>query len=196
VYPPKNAFYMYEPSSAPPRKPLRFWDRAVKWVLPSPTSIPEGSVLYKAARALFSWIDRRPSLAHSLERAEFAVKSPAFGCQECGNCVLGNMQHVCPQTCPKQLRNGPCGGTNSGQCEVIPEQACIWVKVYERAKAANELELLKIYIPPPDRSLKGTSSWINFFLDKDSRPGHAKPGAPAPAPENKEKLEAKVAVPQ
>ncbi|PYR96801.1 MAG: hypothetical protein DMG16_26785 [Acidobacteria bacterium] len=54
---------------------------------------------------------------------------------------------------------------------MISEQSCIWVRVYERAKAADEIPLLKIYIPPPDRSLKGTSSWINYFLNKDSRPG-------------------------
>ena len=67
-----------------------------------------------------------------------------------------------------------------GQCEVIPERACIWVKVYERAKASGELELLKIYVPPPDRALKGTSAWINLFLKKDSRPGHPKEGSPGP----------------
>jgi methylenetetrahydrofolate reductase (NADPH) len=196
AYPPKNAFYMYDRGAVSPRRPIGLRDRTVKWLFPSPTLIREGGFLYKAARAVFAWIDRRPSLARTLERAEFVVKSPVFGCQECGNCVLANIQHVCPQTCPKQLRNGPCGGTNSGQCEVIPEQACIWVKVYDRAKAANELELLKIYIPPPDRSLKGTSSWINYFLDKDSRPGHPKPGEPAPAPQKKEELQAKVAVHQ
>ena len=59
------------------------------------------------------------------------------------------------------------------------------MKVYERAKAANELELLKIYVPPPDRSLKGTSAWINYFLNKDSRPGHPKEGPLRPASGNK-----------
>jgi methylenetetrahydrofolate reductase (NADPH) len=197
VYPPKSAFYMYVESNPAPRKPLRFWDRAVKWVLPSPTTIPENGFIYKTAHALARWMDRRPVLARALERAEFAVKSPAFGCQECGNCILGNIQHVCPQTCPKQLRNGPCGGTNNGQCEVIPEQPCIWVKVYDRAKASNELDLLKVYVPPPDRALKGTSSWINFFLDKDSRPGHPKAGSPgAPLPPKKEEPQTKVAVHQ
>jgi methylenetetrahydrofolate reductase (NADPH) len=200
IYPPKKAFYMYEPAAdAAKAKPVTVWDRAIKWLLPSPTSIPEGGAFFKTARALMSWIDRRPALAHTLERVETVVKVPAFGCQECGNCVVGNLQHVCPQTCPKQLRNGPCGGTNSGQCEVIPEQACIWVKVYERAKDANELELLKVYVPPPDRSLKGTSAWINYFLNKDSRPGHPKAGSPAPAAppqEKKQKSEPKVAVHQ
>jgi len=205
VYPPKSAFYMYEPSAVPAAaaaKPVTFRDRAVKWLFPSPTMFPEGGTLYKAFHAVCGWLDKKPALARTLERAEFAVKSPVFGCQECGNCILGNIQHVCPQTCPKQLRNGPCGGTNSGQCEVIPEQACIWVKVYERAKAADEVELLKVYVPPPDRGLRGTSSWINFFLNKDSRPGHAKDGRPGPLAgpvpasepqEKKQNLEAKAA---
>jgi hypothetical protein len=25
-------------------------------------------------------------------------------------------------------------------------------------------------VPPPDRTLQGTSSWINYFLERDSRP--------------------------
>jgi len=94
------------------------------------------------------------------------------------------------------LRNGPCGGTDNGQCEVIPEQPCIWVKVYERAKAANELELLKVYIPPPDRSLKGTSSYINYFLKRDSRPGRDvdNPGPPLSSSSPDEKNESKVEI--
>ena len=173
TYAPKFAFYMYEPGNEAHRKPVGLRDRAINafWHLLSPTHIPKGSVVEKWVRAMFAWIDRRPALSRFLERAEFAIKSPAFGCQACGNCVLPDMQYVCPQTCPKQLRNGPCGGTNNGQCEVIPEQSCIWVRVYERAKAADEIPLLKIYIPPPDRSLEGTSSWINYFLGRDRRPG-------------------------
>jgi methylenetetrahydrofolate reductase (NADPH) len=188
TYAPKSTFYMYEAGTAPPHRSSGRADRAVNafWHLLSPTQIREGGFRQRAARAIFGWIDRRPSLAHALERAELVIKSPAFGCQSCGNCVLPDTQYVCPQTCPKQLRNGPCGGTNNGQCEVIADRSCIWVKVYERAKAANELQLLKVYVPPPDRSLKGTSAWINYFLDKDSRPGHppkAEPAAPPSRPE-------------
>jgi hypothetical protein len=79
------------------------------------------------------------------------------------------MEFVCPQTCPKNMRNGPCGGTKNGQCEVV-DKPCIWTAVFERAKSANHLEDLKVYIPPPIRTLKGTSSWVNFFLGRDSRP--------------------------
>jgi methylenetetrahydrofolate reductase (NADPH) len=132
--------------------------------------------LRRALRAILAWVDRRPSLARTLERAELALKKPAFGCQACGNCVLGHMEYVCPQTCPKQLRNGPCGGTHFGRCEVL-DQPCIWIGVYERARAARRLDGLAVYIPAPDRTLQGTSSWINYFLDRDARPGG--PGRPA-----------------
>jgi hypothetical protein len=47
------------------------------------------------------------------------------------------------------------------------------VSVYDRAKAANEIDGLSAYIPAPDRSLKGTSSWINYFLNRGLRPGTA-----------------------
>jgi hypothetical protein len=117
-----------------------------------------------------TWIDRRPALAKTLERAELAIKRPAFGCQACGNCVLGHMEYVCPQTCPKQMRNGPCGGSDMGRCEVV-DRPCIWVGVWQRASQAGRIDDLRTYVPPPDRSLTGTSSWINYFLDRDRRPG-------------------------
>jgi methylenetetrahydrofolate reductase (NADPH) len=116
------------------------------------------------------WIDARPAAAHALEQFELAIKEPMFGCQACGNCVLGEMEYVCPMTCPKNLRNGPCGGTHNGMCEVIPDKPCIWVKVYETAKAGDRVENLKLYIPPRDLSLKGTSSFINLFLERGGRP--------------------------
>ncbi len=121
--------------------------------------------------SIFTSIDKHPSASRALERVEFAIKSPLFGCQACGNCVLGQMEYVCPQTCPKNLRNGPCGGTSMGRCEVV-DKPCIWVSVYERAKSEQRVAELTTYIPPPNRALKGTSSWINYFLNRDSRPGN------------------------
>jgi hypothetical protein len=104
-----------------------------------------------------------------------------FGCEACGNCVLGHMEYVCPQTCPKQMRNGPCGGTLDTRCEVV-DQECIWVGVYQRAEAASRLPELKTFVPAPDRRLVRTSSWINYFLGRDSRPEHPKPVDPTTAP--------------
>jgi hypothetical protein len=128
--------------------------------------------LRRLLRRLAAWADRRPAVAATLERLEFAIKQPLFGCQACGNCVLGHLEYVCPQTCPKQLRNGPCGGTHFGRCEVI-DQPCIWIGVHDRARAADRVGDLARYVPAPDRALQGTSSWINYLLDRDRRPGTA-----------------------
>jgi methylenetetrahydrofolate reductase (NADH) len=131
--------------------------------------------LRRALRALSFWVDRRPRVAAGVERFELLIKQPLFGCQACGNCVLSDMEYVCPQTCPKQMRNGPCGGTSFGRCEVV-DQPCIWTTVYERARAHERVADLRVFIPPPDRSLQGTSSWINYFLERDSRPSSADAG--------------------
>jgi methylenetetrahydrofolate reductase (NADPH) len=168
---PERAFYLCKssaPASANRGIAPRLLDTMVK-LFP----VNGDSSLRRLLAKFFGWVDRKPALARTLERFEVAIKSPLFGCQSCGNCVLGCMEYVCPQTCPKQMRNGPCGGANNdGKCEV-DEKPCIWASVYERAKAANEVDQLSAYIPPPDRSLKGTSSWINYFLNRDVRPGNA-----------------------
>jgi methylenetetrahydrofolate reductase (NADPH) len=167
-YAPKIAYYFYEGRPGAPLK--RPWVPRILDFLGNSFPVNKQGRLRNFLVKIFRWMDRRPVAARALERFEFAIKSPLFGCQACGNCVLGQMEYVCPQTCPKNLRNGPCGGTKNGQCEV-EDKPCIWGTVYERAKLAGRLDELKGYIPPPDRALKGTSSWINFFLDRDSRPG-------------------------
>jgi methylenetetrahydrofolate reductase (NADPH) len=166
----KGGFYFYD-SPPPPPKPREFTQKLFDVIEPANTPAPLRTVL----TGILRWIDKRPAAAHALEEAELAFKKPVFGCQACGNCVLGLMEYVCPMTCPKNMRNGPCGGTFNGQCEVIPEQACIWVEIYQRAKSAQRVDELKTYIPPRNRALQGTSSYINYFLDRDSRPGHAQP---------------------
>jgi hypothetical protein len=57
----------------------------------------------------------------------------------------------------------------------VVDQPCIWVGVYERAQAAGRVDDLKVYIPPRNRALQGTSSYINYFLNRDSRPENARP---------------------
>jgi methylenetetrahydrofolate reductase (NADPH) len=184
-----DGFYLYAKSAAPAGRPAASAEaarsgqdaapvaaaRAPAWL---PRALDRLGRLFPVTRdtwlrrgltRAFAWIDRRPALARAAERLELAIKRPAFGCQACGNCVLGFMEYVCPQTCPKQMRNGPCGGTHLGRCEVV-DQPCIWVSVYERAKSENRTDGLLVYIPAPDRSLRGTSSWINYFLERDQRP--------------------------
>jgi methylenetetrahydrofolate reductase (NADPH) len=166
----KGGFYFYD-SPTPPPKPREFTQKLFDVIEPANTPAPLRTVL----TGILRWIDQRPAAAHALEKAELAFKKPVFGCQACGNCVLGLMEYVCPMTCPKNMRNGPCGGTSNGQCEVIPEQVCIWVEVYDRAKSAHRVDELNVYIPPRDRALQDTSSYINYFLNRDSRPDHPLP---------------------
>ncbi len=69
-------------------------------------------------------------------------------CAQCGQCVLGFTAGVCPLTaCHKGLLNGPCGGTNRGKCEVDSEKDCAFTLIYNRLKAQNRTDLMKIYHP-------------------------------------------------
>jgi methylenetetrahydrofolate reductase (NADPH) len=166
---PQKGFYFYETPKASPKSPglvARLLDTMSRLF---PVNQP--GRLRNFLTGLFRWIDRRPAAARALERVEFAIKSPLFGCEACGNCVLSDMEYVCPQTCPKNLRNGPCGGTSNGRCEVV-DKPCIWISVYDRAKATGRMEDLHTYVPPRNPALQGTSSWINYFLNRDSRPGN------------------------
>jgi hypothetical protein len=73
--------------------------------------------------------------------------------------------------CPKNLRNGPCGGTlQDGSCEVLPEMKCVWVSAWE---GSRRLPLWRDHIrhvePPVDWRLQGTSSWENLVTGRDRR---------------------------
>ena len=66
-----------------------------------------------AAASATQRLERRPP------RVERSVKGLLFDCQMCGQCVLSSTGMSCPMNCPKQLRNGPCGGVRpNGHCEV------------------------------------------------------------------------------
>jgi len=113
---------------------------------------------------------RLPRLAERvLVRSEEVLKGYAFNCQMCGQCILHSTGMTCPMNCPKNLRNGPCGGVRqNGNCEVIPEMPCVWVQAWERSQNmliyANEIQVLQ---PPVNRALQGTSAWINLVDKRD-----------------------------
>ena len=65
--------------------------------------------------------------------------------------------------CPKGLRNGPCGGTLDGKCEVIPEIDCVWTNIELKKK---EAKFTKIHLPP-EESLLNTASYVNLFNGKN-----------------------------
>ena len=74
-------------------------------------------------------------------------------CQGCGDCVLGITGGLCPVTrCAKGLLNGPCGGSQGGQCEVSMtlkcDVPCVWAMIYERLSQLGELDRLLTYLRP------------------------------------------------
>ncbi len=172
-YGPKGGFYLYESKPAPP-KPVGA-KVSMYGVLDKLGLAHENGIRRSIGKAVMKWMDSSPSRAESFEKMELKFKQDAFGCQNCGNCILGEMEYVCPMTCPKNLRNGPCGGPLNGMCEVTPEQPCIWVSVYERAKAHGTIDHLRTFIPARKRELANTSSYINFYLGRDNRPEHMTP---------------------
>jgi hypothetical protein len=111
---------------------------------------------YQRLDRWFSWFEEPP-------------KKILFDCRMCGQCILHQTGMTCPMTCPKFIRNGPCGGVRpNGNCEVKPDMKCVWVEAYERTMEmtvfSDEMELLQ---PPVNHSLQGSSAWINSLSGKD-----------------------------
>jgi hypothetical protein len=102
--------------------------------------------------------DRVEAPITALERR---VKGFLFDCQMCGQCVLSSTGMSCPMNCPKELRNGPCGGVRAnGNCEVKPDMKCVWVEAYNGSQRMTKgQQILNVQVVV-DRSIKGRSSWL------------------------------------
>lgn len=125
--------------------------------------------LFPAMKALCKAIDKS-WFEGAFTRFEHRVKFRTNGCRFCGDCAMVERAYICPMAhCPKQQRNGPCGGSFEGWCEVYPnKQKCIYVRVYERFKTKGlETVTRDDYIPPCNWDLYDTSSWLNYFNSRD-----------------------------
>lgn len=120
------------------------------------------------AKRFYDRTENAPALGRALHTLEQAVKIPMFGCRDCGDCSLPDIAYMCPGAdCAKNQRNGPCGGSHQGICE-LTDKECIWARAYERMKAYGQEEsMLQRPVVLRDDNLKGTSSWANTFLDRD-----------------------------
>ena len=107
-----------------------------------------------------------PVLDRGLLRLEQATKEPLVGCRTCGFCRLPYTQYVCPETCPKGLANGPCGGTNDNRCE-FGDRECIHNQRYRLSKARGSTAELETLLIPPVPGTRGTCSWTNHFRGED-----------------------------
>ncbi|MCC0017411.1 MAG: methylenetetrahydrofolate reductase C-terminal domain-containing protein [Rhodobiaceae bacterium] len=101
---------------------------------------------------------------------ERTAKGLLFDCRMCGQCVLSSTGMSCPMNCPKQLRNGPCGGVRpGGYCEVKPWMQCVWVLAWDGATRMQGGQKIRDVQPPVDRSLEGSSSWLRVSREKAAR---------------------------
>ena len=125
---------------------------------------------FRVGQALYQIVERSPRLSHALHRAEHTLKALALDCRDCGDCSLPEIAYLCPESqCAKNQRNGPCGGTRQGFCEV-GDKECIWCRAYDRLKSYGEAEhMLEGPVVFRDGALRGTSAWANAFLGRDHR---------------------------
>jgi hypothetical protein len=127
----------------------------------------------RAVVKTYPWMKRiSPRFANWLMvRSEEVLKGWIFNCQMCGQCILHSTGMTCPMNCPKNLRNGPCGGVRpNGHCEVIPDMPCVWVQAWERSRSmlifADDVNVIQ---PPVNRTLQNTSAWVNMVEGRDAR---------------------------
>jgi hypothetical protein len=128
-------------------------------------------------------LDRRPpttaeeptGFRKALLVIEEKSKGAVYDCRMCGQCILHSTGMSCPMRCPKNLRNGPCGGVlQDGMCEVTPDRPCVWVQAWEGSrKLPVWRDHMEHVMAPVDWRLQGTSSWENLITQRDR---HVPPG--------------------
>ena len=96
-----------------------------------------------------------------VKAVEKVVKGFLFDCRMCGHCILSSTGMSCPMNCPKQLRNGPCGGVRAdGNCEVEPDMPCVWVQAWQGSRQMTGGDAIRAVQKPVDQSLRETSAWL------------------------------------
>ena len=113
----------------------------------------------------FEWVYQR--LERPVAAVERVTKGLLFDCKMCGQCVLSSTGMSCPMNCPKQLRNGPCGGVRPGGfCEVKPDMRCVWVEAWDGASRMKHGDKIGVVLPPVDRRLEGSSAWLRASRER------------------------------
>ena len=123
---------------------------------------------FKASAAIYRQIEKSKVAKKVAHAAEQAMKVPLYGCRDCGDCSLPDIGELCPESqCVKNQRNGPCGGTRAGKCEIL-DKDCIYLRAYNTLKLYGEEEqILQHPVVFKDSSLQGTASWANTFAKRD-----------------------------
>ncbi|MGA8110401.1 MAG: methylenetetrahydrofolate reductase C-terminal domain-containing protein [Acidobacteriaceae bacterium] len=107
-----------------------------------------------------------PAPMRLLERVS---KTVLYHCKDCGDCSLPEIAYLCPESqCAKNQRNGPCGGTREGRCEVDGFGDCIWLRAWERLRHDGREQTLLDHVPViQNQGLRRSSAWANNWLGRD-----------------------------
>lgn len=78
--------------------------------------------------------------------------------------------------CPKNMKNGPCGSSFGGRCEV--GGLCVWKEIYDRLKKADRLSILDNvlgaekygYSPYSDKKVKSFMDSKRFVITTEMEP--------------------------
>ncbi|MCU4413707.1 methylenetetrahydrofolate reductase C-terminal domain-containing protein [Acinetobacter sp. WU_MDCI_Axc73] len=123
----------------------------------SPVAMGVGQFIFKPS----FW--NRSKANQILLSIEYISKHSLVGCESCGQCRLADTLYICPETCPKGLANGPCGGTTIDRCE-FGDRECIHSIKARVAKVVGQTEILKTkLIPTVSIDKRNTSSWKNWY---------------------------------
>ena len=73
-----------------------------------------------------------------------------------------SVRNARPMNCPKNIRNGPCGGVRAnGKREIDPDMDCVWVLAWEGNKRLGEQSYpIQVVQPAVDNRLHNTSAWL------------------------------------
>jgi methylenetetrahydrofolate reductase (NADPH) len=178
-FPQKDGFYLFEKDENTGLNTTKLSSRNAKATNPPiyifsslahKTIFNKDNIIFKGFMPLAKSHDKGPKVKKAFAKFELINKVALFNCMDCGDCALIDAAFICPMSqCPKGQRNGPCGGSYEGWCEVYPgEKQCIWVRAYSRLKTHREENTIGEYIVPPcNWELQHTSSWLNFYLGRD-----------------------------
>jgi methylenetetrahydrofolate reductase (NADPH) len=86
-----------------------------------------------------------------------------LACRMCGNCLLLETALICPMSCPRGLRNGPCRGSHPHHCSVDPNCECVWFQIYRRAEEQGTLERLLEVQAPLDLRRTGCETMLTAY---------------------------------
>jgi len=178
-YPKANGFYVFPEAGAPAeeltgfrhRHDLAFSEKLRYHLL---KFIHDRFFSFDASGAdvfyrLSHWADALPAARKTIHFLEGGAKKILLRCKQCGDCGIQHLAFLCPESqCPKHIRNGACGGSRYGRCEVYPERYCVWVRAYHRLASTGEVDKMVVgCVPPRMWELNDTPSWLNFHLKRD-----------------------------